>query len=183
MTQKDAFGGHWTQDKLDRLKDYLTAYVKVFKNQDWAKTVYVDAFAGTGSIPPRERRIDDTPSFDVIDLKVQNFLVGSARVALGIEPQFGEYLFNDWIDEFYKAQSQGNLFDGAEPGVEKIANYEALAAYFVKRLSTIFPQVAKNPLTQRNSENSPMFMLCFAAENAMAVEIAHHVLAMRSKRR
>src|SRR5436190_23283778 len=95
MTQQEAFGGPWTQDKLERLKNYLDAYVKVFKNQTWAETVYVDAFAGTGSIPAKKTKtkIEAAPTLEVTDTEVQDFLNGSARVALGIEPPFGQYLF------------------------------------------------------------------------------------------
>lgn len=43
------FGGNWTEQKLDALIAYSKAYLKVFKNQSWAETVYFDGFAGSGS--------------------------------------------------------------------------------------------------------------------------------------
>jgi len=294
MTQQETFGGNWTQDKLERLARYLSAYVKVFKNQHWAKTIYVDAFAGTGKIPVKKIKHENTPLPDIIDPEVQEFLTGSAEVALGIEPPFGQYLFienstkkfreleslkekfpdraqrievmkadandylmewvkrtnwtptravvfldpcgmqvewrllealagtksvdlwllvpigmgvnrlltqgdlppqewqdrltaffgtDEWLEEFYKPVAEENLFGFATPDVQKVANYDALAAYFVKRLKTIFPAVAPNPLTQRNSKNSPMFMLCFAAQHPKALEIATYILSMKPKRR
>lgn len=45
------FGGEWTTEKLERLREYLCAYMRIFsKNSHAARytTVYVDAFAGTG---------------------------------------------------------------------------------------------------------------------------------------
>ena len=50
MTQQ-AFGGAHTEEKLNKLEDYLKAYLNVFKNQSWVHTIYFDAFAGTGEIP------------------------------------------------------------------------------------------------------------------------------------
>ena len=51
MTSSHRFGGHWTDEKLERLRKYLAAYIKIFKKNRWAskyKTTFVDAFAGTG---------------------------------------------------------------------------------------------------------------------------------------
>jgi hypothetical protein len=45
------FGGPWTEEKLSRLRKYLAAYMAIFSNNPRAKllkTIYVDAFAGTG---------------------------------------------------------------------------------------------------------------------------------------
>jgi three-Cys-motif partner protein len=44
------FGGDWTQQKLQILDKYLTAYCQIFRQNERAKffkTIYVDAFAGT----------------------------------------------------------------------------------------------------------------------------------------
>ena len=46
------FGGIWTEQKLAALKKYLVAYQTIFKQNLAAqhyRTVYVDAFAGTGA--------------------------------------------------------------------------------------------------------------------------------------
>lgn len=298
MTQQSAFGGNWTQDKLERLKNYLNAYVKVFKNQTWAETIYVDAFAGTGSIPAKKTGIDSVavPFLEVEDItgvQVEEFLNGSARIALEIDPPFGKYLFiessakkitelealkqefadrsqrieivkadanaylmewinktdwrktravvfldpcgmqvewrllevlaatksidlwllvpigmgvnrllthgelppqswqdrltlffgtDEWLEKFYTSSIKENLF-GFSSEVERVTDYKALEGYFVQRLNTLFDAVAPNPLTQRNSKNSPMFMLCFAAHHPKAVEIAKHILSMKPSRR
>jgi len=47
-----SFGGDWTEDKLARLRKYLTAHRTIFTRNERARyftTWYVDAFAGTGS--------------------------------------------------------------------------------------------------------------------------------------
>ena len=53
------FGGGWTEEKLQILDHYLTAYCKIFQTNPRAKhlnTIYVDAFAGTGLIQQRTKR-------------------------------------------------------------------------------------------------------------------------------
>lgn len=81
------FGGRHTDDKLDRLEKYLSAWALVMKNQRFVK-VYIDAFAGSG-----DRTIvrDATPLFGSehgADLTVP----GSARRALGIDPPFDVFV-------------------------------------------------------------------------------------------
>src|SRR5690242_20106347 len=88
MSEQEAFGGTWTQDKLTRLREYLTAYRIILRKYPYFQTVYVDAFAGTGVIPQRVAeavRQEQSP--------VAEFLSGSARVALEVDPPFGRYLF------------------------------------------------------------------------------------------
>lgn len=87
----------------------------------------------------------------------------------------------EWKEKFYGPKQQPGLFDdGTE--LEKSAKHDELKAYFVDRLKAIFPGVALNPLTQFNSTNSPMFLLCFATANPRAsvikaaLKIAHHLL-------
>lgn len=71
----NAFGGPWTQIKLEVLRDYLQAYTTALKNQPF-QTIYVDAFAGTGSVL----------------ISNGTFLEGSTKIALETDG-FGSYLF------------------------------------------------------------------------------------------
>ena len=82
------FGGAHTVQKLDCLESYLRAYLKVFKNLDWAHTIYVDAFAGTGEVP-LAASYPELP----LDQEGQAFIVGSAKRALSIPESFREYVF------------------------------------------------------------------------------------------
>lgn len=96
MATDQSFGGDWTEDKLYRLGSYLRAYVQVFKNQPHIQTVYIDAFAGTGfrRAPSSASNIQiDEEGSETPDGSVQEFLKGSARVALEIEPHFNRYIF------------------------------------------------------------------------------------------
>ncbi|MDE2780141.1 MAG: three-Cys-motif partner protein TcmP [Chloroflexota bacterium] len=54
------FGGDWTAEKLRILESYLDAYTTALKNQPF-KLMYIDAFAGSGSIDlgPREEETRD----------------------------------------------------------------------------------------------------------------------------
>lgn len=93
------FGGKWTEQKLEALGRYLTAYRLIFDQNEKAryfKTIYIDAFAGTG-----ERKSTDTsaeiPSlFDADELpELEAYTKGSARIALELSSPFDEYIFVD----------------------------------------------------------------------------------------
>ncbi len=80
-----------------------------------------------------------------------------------------------WYNTFYQPNPQLNMF-GGDPGVIKDANEDSIKNYVIARLQTAFPQVAKNPLVLRNSKGSPLYLLCFAAENPLALKIAGDIL-------
>ena len=92
-TQQRLFGGHWTQEKLEKLEKYLHAYTKIFEKNPGASyfdTTYVDAFAGTGTL--------STPGlpgemFPELSEGVEDYQKGSVRRALEVEPQFDHYVF------------------------------------------------------------------------------------------
>lgn len=293
MTKQQNFGGAWTEDKLQRLKGYLEAYMVILKKYSYLQPIYVDAFAGTGG-----RRTSNLSALSAIEQNepthnaMQEVLKGSARIALEVKPPFQRYIFverskrkcaelqnmaleypnrasnvqiqqgdaseflmhwcqhtnwkitravvfldpfgmqvewsllealakteaidlwllvplgmgvnrlmtqedlppqewankltrffgnDDWRTRFYRPRRQPDLFDESSP-FEKDAAYQGLSDYFISRLKEIFPGVADNPLTQRNSRNSPMFLLCFATANPKpatkraALNIAKHLL-------
>lgn len=283
------FGGNWTVDKLDRVREYLAAYRQALKNQRF-KVTYIDAFAGTGYVTPRRKT--DTRTELLIE-ELREVAEGSARIALQVEPRFDKYIFierkrkhvveleklkdefphlrddilikkadaneyiielctkrswanrravmfldpygmqvswqtitaiastkaidlwllfplgsgvnrltqrdanipparrrrlddmfgtTDWFEAFYRPKQERGLFDDSV-GLEKVANFDSIAEYFVERLKTVFPHVAKNPLQLFNSSRNPLYLLCFAAANErggeIAVRIAQHILRKR----
>ncbi|MBI2841792.1 MAG: three-Cys-motif partner protein TcmP [Armatimonadetes bacterium] len=88
-----SFGGDWTKEKLERVQKYLVAYRKVTKNQPF-QTIYIDAFAGMGYCCPRqsaEGPMLTIPGF--AEAETQEFLKGSVRLALEVEPPFSGYIF------------------------------------------------------------------------------------------
>lgn len=291
MRQK--FGGEWTEDKLDRLTAYLSAYMTAMKNQPFNK-IYVDAFASTGYRVIDTKKSGQEQLFSELnEPEAQGFLKGSASRALDIQPGFSQYLFiekdpkaskeleklkvsypdiaskiqivtadaneylkqwcenmdwsrnravlfldpfgmqvewalleaiaktkaidvwllfpfvgvnrhlttgepppeewaaritkimgtDDWRKEFYPAKSEANLFDEEAELQSKDTDFDRISAYFVSRLETLFPGVAKNPLPLRNSRNTPLFLFCFAVANVrgkdLALRMAEHILKKR----
>lgn len=290
--KEQRFGGVWTQEKLERLEKYLRAYTQIFEKNERAqflRTVYVDAFAGSGYIASRAQSGADVSLFpELREGEAQEFLKGSAHIALDVEPAFDHYLFiekeanyaeelhrlknlhhnagrsieivqadaneflpmwvekqdwkktravvfldpysmevdwetlkilasgrldlwllwpigqainrllttkklppdswgealtrafgtEEWKPRFYAAPTQTRMDFGDEEAQEsvKIADFKQIEQFFIERLKTLFPFVASNPLYLRNSQNTPLFLLCFAAHNATALKIAQDVL-------
>lgn len=88
------FGGSWTERKLEALREYLIQYQLIFTKNPNArklKTIYVDAFAGTG-----EREADQrAPSLGLFgyDEETRSYQEGSVRKALCLENKFHQYVF------------------------------------------------------------------------------------------
>ncbi len=89
---------------------------------------------------------------------------------------------HDWHQAFYRESLQQSFFDET-PRMEKVATLDAIGNYFVERLRTIFPAVAR-PRSLYNSTNNPLYLLCFAVGNpkptaiGAALGIANHILKM-----
>ncbi len=101
---KHEFGGNWTEDKLERLEKYLAAYMTIFSKNPKAKmlnTIYVDAFAGTGYRSKTNESICSDLFNEWHENDSEEFLRGSATIALGIKPSFGKYLFIEQDSERY----------------------------------------------------------------------------------
>lgn len=90
------FGGRWTEQKLFALKSYLQAYRLIFSQNEKAKnfkTIYVDAFAGTGDRKAASIS-NDLSLFSTIELPdIDAYHKGSARIALELTSPFDEYIF------------------------------------------------------------------------------------------
>lgn len=96
MTQQ-MFGGDWTEEKLERVRKYLSAYTTIMKQNPRSKyyrIAYIDAFAGTGY---RNIRVTDNLSQlqfpELVEEESVRFLDGSARIALRVEPPYDTYIF------------------------------------------------------------------------------------------
>ncbi len=72
-----SFGGRWTGDKLEILRQYLDKYTTALKNQPF-NLIYVDAFAGDGSWNPK------SPYTAVDYADFQELRRGSSRIALEV---------------------------------------------------------------------------------------------------
>ena len=87
------FGGDWTDEKLRRVEKYLKAYNVALKKQPFTRE-YIDAFAGTGY---REVKQPDSQGHlllpELVEEDCQDFVDGSARIALKVEPPFHKLTF------------------------------------------------------------------------------------------
>ncbi|HEY3330680.1 MAG TPA: three-Cys-motif partner protein TcmP [Capsulimonadaceae bacterium] len=86
---------------------------------------------------------------------------------------------DEWLSAFYVTTTEQTLF-GEDESEKRNASFEQVGSYFLERLSTVFERVAPVARVLRNSHNSPMYMLCFAAGNKQgaptAIRIAKHLL-------
>jgi three-Cys-motif partner protein len=104
------FGGDWTEDKLSRIKEYHEAYNKALKNQPF-KREYIDAFAGTGYREVTCEGTDEAMLFPELGAQdVRQFLDGSARIALNVEPGYHRFTFiekkPDKVKELQKLKAE-----------------------------------------------------------------------------
>lgn len=88
---KKSFGGSWSDDKLDALRAYLSAYTTALKKTPF-KLAYIDAFAGAGT---RDRPADSEDGlFDESMLEeTVNYRHGSPLIALENAPAFDRFIF------------------------------------------------------------------------------------------
>jgi three-Cys-motif partner protein len=87
------FGGDWTIEKLERVRKYLVAYATIMKEKRF-KFAYIDAFAGTGyRTTPKTKRTAETLFPELLEEDSQEFIAGSARIALQVNPRFNKYIF------------------------------------------------------------------------------------------
>ncbi len=100
------FGGQWTIEKLDIFSGYLDFYVTALKNQKFNR-LYIDAFAGTGSITTNEG-----------SQKIE----GSIRIALNAKNKFDKYIFIEKKKKYYTELTNvvNNEYDEYKDRVEVV---------------------------------------------------------------
>jgi three-Cys-motif partner protein len=88
------FGGDWTQQKLELLRKYLSAYTRILSRQRGLKFAYIDAFAGTGYRTGDGEQGGNLDWLEPpLDEAGKEFLDGSAPLALSIDPPFPKLIF------------------------------------------------------------------------------------------
>lgn len=98
------FGGDWTQEKLERVQKYLSAYTTIMDpRRNKFRFAYIDAFAGTGY---RTLKYEENPEEllfpELAEPEPQQFLAGSARIALEISPPFDKYVFIELQEKHFR---------------------------------------------------------------------------------
>ncbi len=93
-SQSEKYGGDWTKRKLEMLRAYLNAYTTALKNKPF-KLLYIDAFAGTGSVELPAKGIDGTREIvQFVDDSARDVIEGSAMIATKIyNKKFDELIF------------------------------------------------------------------------------------------
>jgi three-Cys-motif partner protein len=162
---------------------------KLCTERDWRRNravIFLDPYG----MQVEWRTLESLASTQAIDLwvlfplgvAVNRLLVKDGDIpeswALRLDTLFGTH---EWFNAFYLTETQAGFF-GPVSQTRRVADVDSIAQYFVDRLSGIFPGVAKNPLTLRNSKKVPLFLLCFATANPYAVKpalrIAEYILGM-----
>lgn len=87
MTTQSSFYHPDTEKKLVALESYLRAYLDVMSQQSF-ETIYVDAFAGSGSLP-----IAGAKGLFIDQIESEEFVNGSAIRALSLNRKFSKYVF------------------------------------------------------------------------------------------
>ena len=85
------FGGSWTERKLNALRNYLVQYQRIFTSNPNArklKTIYIDAFAGTGDRDTGED-LRQTSLFGYDD-DTRGYQEGSVRLSRATRIRFRE---------------------------------------------------------------------------------------------
>jgi three-Cys-motif partner protein len=135
---KQKFGGNWTGEKLERVRNYLVAYSQIMNKQRFdgkpVRYAYIDAFAGTGY---NTSKIDDeatsTLFSELVHGEAVQFIDGSARIALKIEPRFTKYIF-------------------IEKSPKRVAE--------LKKLKEEFPLLANDITIEKSDANTYLDKLC-----------------------
>lgn len=97
-----AFGGNWTEEKLEVLRKYLVAYATIMQNQPF-RCAYIDAFAGSGYREQRTTEGEPELLFpEMAEQDAQAYLEGSTRIALQVEPGFDKYIFLERQDQAFR---------------------------------------------------------------------------------
>lgn len=119
MPAMQQFGGNWTTEKLEKLRKYLSAYTAILGKQKFSYA-YIDAFAGTGYRELQDAGNHGNLLFPALaEAESQQFLEGSAYIALSSTPGFHRYIFIEKIAKKF-AELQGNLQQKFPDKVENI---------------------------------------------------------------
>lgn len=164
------------------------AYLRdLCENRKWSRNravLFLDPF-GMQVTWDTMKAIAKTKAIDLwilfpLGIGVNRLLRRDAKISEAWQRRLDDFFgTRDWQDAFYETKTEEGLF-GNEAKTEKVADFDSIGRFFVERLRSIFPGVAKNPLALHNSANTPLYLLCFAAGNergAMtAVKIAQDIL-------
>ena len=189
-------------DELGKLKDEFpalasdvvlinadaNAYLRdLCENRKWSRNravLFLDPF-GMQVTWETMQAIAKTKAIDLwilfpLGIGVNRLLRRDAKISEAWQRRLDDFFGTPaWRGAFYETKTEEGLF-GNEAKTEKVADFDSISRFFVERLKSIFPGVAKNPRALLNSANTPLYLLCFAAGNERgaktAVKIAQDIL-------
>jgi three-Cys-motif partner protein len=135
---RDGKVGPWAREKLSYPEKYLRAYTTILRKQKFRGYFYIDGFAGGGQAPLRSASTSETEPHDTIfpELNLENepefaqYIDGSPRVALRVEPPFTRYVF-------------------IEQNPSRARELEGLKTDFPNRTIKIYPETAQHVIGTR----------------------------------
>lgn len=173
-------------NRIESVKEEANQYlIHLCQGVDWLQTnrravVFLDPF-GMQVTWATICAIAETKAIDLwllfpLGVAVNRMLPKHGQIPSGwrqrLNLMFGE---TGWYQAFYEKYETDDLFGSKSETTVKRADYLAIADFFVKRLKTAFPYVAKNPLPLLNSAHCPLYLLCFAAGNPKGGPIAKRI--------
>ena len=88
---KQSWGGNWTEKKLDAFEKYVNAYLTIMEKYPHWKTIYFDAFAGSGE---REQKTELYNQLSILDQE-EHVYRGAAERVVSMRKRFNWYYFID----------------------------------------------------------------------------------------
>ncbi len=182
------------RSEFDELRDDIklenedaNIYLQDLCKRNWAKrraVLFLDPF-GMQVTWDTIVAIAETKAIDLWILfpisAVNRLLTRTGQISSGWRTSLdGLFGSSDWYDVFYRTRTFTNIFGSEQTNTVKLADFDLIGQYFVKRLTTVFAGVAQNPLPLLNSRNTPLYLLCFASGNPKgsktAIKIAQDIL-------
>ena len=184
---KEEFPDLQTDIKL--VRDEANSYLQELCSYDWLRSGHrAVLFLDPYGMAVKWKTIEAIANTQAIDLwilfplgmAVNRLLRNDGQIDLAVQNTLNEFFgAEDWFEEFYREDETPSLFENL-PGQQKVADCDSIETYFIRRLESVFTEVAKNPLRLYNSCNNPLYLLCFAAGNSKgastAVKIAQDIL-------
>jgi len=100
----DVWGGQWTEKKLDAFGKYLSAYLTIFNDKSYYKTIYFDGFAGTGV---RKEKVTNTLYCQLSLTKDEEHVYkGAAERVICLDKSFDYYYFVDRRQSLQKLEAR-----------------------------------------------------------------------------
>ncbi len=176
--------------KKDKIKiinsDCNEVLLEICDKVDWKKTravLFLDPYA-TNVKWETLQAIAETRAIDVwylFPLNAANRLMKkSGEIDASWKNKLNSLFGDDsWESEFYHEDDQLSMFG---TNIVRDADTEKIKSYIERRLGSIFGRVSNNSRVLCNSNNSPLFLFCFAvsSENpkaiGLALKVANYIL-------